>query len=72
MTPRRSSSAVARVWLVRNPSEPSENEMTGGMARWNSDDACRIVPSPPRQTTKSTYECNLHSSRGASLEEVLL
>mmetsp|Transcript_15769 Transcript_15769/g.39510 ORF Transcript_15769/g.39510 Transcript_15769/m.39510 type:complete len:243 (-) Transcript_15769:837-1565(-) len=39
---------------VRNPSEPIENEMTGGIAAGKSPEAHSSVPSPPSAMTRST------------------
>lgn len=40
--------------VVRKPREPSLKEMMGGSAGPNSEAACSMRPSPPRQTMKST------------------
>jgi hypothetical protein len=45
-------------WAVRKPREPKLKETTGGIALRNRFEACRITPSPPRQTTKSTLSCS--------------
>lgn len=38
---------------VKKPSEPKWNAITGGTDSWNSNDAYKSVPSPPRHTIKS-------------------
>lgn len=39
---------------VRNPRDPKLKETTGGTAPLNKFEACRMTPSPPKHTTKST------------------
>lgn len=39
---------------TRKPSDPRENEIKGGTRVLKSEEACRIVPSPPSVKTTST------------------
>ena len=48
-------------WFVRKPMLPKWKPISGGTGPWNSLDACRITPSPPRHTPRSTVP---QSSRG--------
>mmetsp|Transcript_370 Transcript_370/g.1276 ORF Transcript_370/g.1276 Transcript_370/m.1276 type:complete len:201 (+) Transcript_370:544-1146(+) len=40
-------------WFVRKPKEPKWNPKTGGVGPWNILLACKITPSPPKQTHTS-------------------
>mmetsp|Transcript_4995 Transcript_4995/g.13313 ORF Transcript_4995/g.13313 Transcript_4995/m.13313 type:complete len:204 (+) Transcript_4995:439-1050(+) len=40
-------------WFVRKPMLPRWKPSTGGTGPWNSLDACRMTPSPPRHTMRS-------------------
>ena len=59
-------STASTLIAVRNPSEPMLIGTTGGIARGKNLDAHKIVPSPPKTTTKSVTSSRLNDSSSVS------
>ena len=66
--PRRFQACQMQIPCLQTIEDPPDDHeladclrglLTGGMALWNRDDACRTTPSPPRHVTKSTCRCSL-------------
>mmetsp|Transcript_48152 Transcript_48152/g.92042 ORF Transcript_48152/g.92042 Transcript_48152/m.92042 type:complete len:276 (-) Transcript_48152:643-1470(-) len=46
-----------KVCGARKPMDPRLTPRMGGHGPWNMEDACRMTPSPPRHSTRSTWLC---------------
>lgn len=57
-----------KLWFVRKPMDPRWKDTTGGMWCLNKLLACRMTPSPPRHTTKSTCSAKLQDTAAHTQE----